>query len=80
MNTAPPSPGERLIRCLVGGLDKNALALGRAEIDAEVEKARWMLENGGRYIPGFDHLIPPNVPWNNMLYAARALRAPCLGQ
>jgi uroporphyrinogen decarboxylase len=64
---------------IVGGLDKNALALGRKAIDVEVAKARWMLENGGRYIPGFDHLIPPNVPWENMLYAARALRALCMG-
>ncbi len=62
---------------IVGGLDKNALALGKPAIDTEVEKARWMLENGGRYIPGFDHLIPPNVPWENFRYAAEQLRALC---
>ncbi len=63
---------------IVGGLDKNALAKGREEIDVEIEKARWMLQNGGRYVPGFDHLIPPNVPWENMEYAARQLRELCM--
>ena len=62
---------------IVGGLNKNALAIGREAIDAEVDKARWMIRNGGRYIPGFDHLIPPNVPWNNMEYAARVLKDLC---
>lgn len=62
---------------IVGGLDKNALASGRAAVDVEIEKARWMLRHGRRYVPGFDHLIPPNVPWANMQYAARALRELC---
>ncbi len=62
---------------IVGGLDKNALACDRAAIDAEVEKARWMIKNGGRYLPGFDHLIPPNVSYENFRYAADQLRELC---
>ena len=61
---------------IMGGLDKNALALDRAAIDLEVEKARWMVEHG-RYIPGFDHLLPDNIPWENMEYATERIREVC---
>ncbi|MCE9615912.1 MAG: hypothetical protein K8T26_16700 [Lentisphaerae bacterium] len=63
---------------MMGGLDKRALAGTHADIDAEVDKAAWVIANGGRYVPAFDHLIPPDVPWENMQYAARALRKLCL--
>ncbi len=56
-----------------GGLDKRALAEGRAAIDREVERARRMVGQG-RYIPGFDHLIPPDVAWDDFRYAADRLR------
>jgi uroporphyrinogen decarboxylase len=62
---------------ILGGLDKNALARDRVAIDAEIEKACWMIEHGGRYIPGFDHLIPDNASWDNMCYAADRLRDLC---
>ncbi len=62
---------------IVGGLDKRALAGTRADIDREVAKAEAMLK-GGRYIPGFDHLIPPDVGWENFRYAAQRLREVCL--
>jgi uroporphyrinogen decarboxylase len=62
---------------IMGGLDKRALARGRTEIDAEVETARRMIALG-RYVPGFDHLIPPDVPWENMKYAAERIRHVCL--
>jgi hypothetical protein len=61
---------------IIGGLDKRALARGRTEIDLEVEKARRLIDRG-RYIPGFDHLIPPDVPWQNMQYAAKRIREVC---
>jgi hypothetical protein len=61
----------------MGGLDKRALAGTRADVDAEVEKAAWMIRNGGRYIPGFDHLIPPDAKWDNFKYAAERLRQVC---
>ena len=58
---------------IYGGLDKNALAMGREAIDKELEKCERMLAGGG-YIPGFDHLIPPNVAWEDYEYAVNELR------
>jgi uroporphyrinogen decarboxylase len=64
---------------IIGGLDKRALAASKADIDKEVEKAREMCKFG-RYIPGFDHLIPPDVPWENYQYAAERLKEVCYGE
>ena len=64
---------------ILGGLDKRALAGTHADVDAEVERAAWMVRNGGRYIPGFDHLIPPDAKWENFRYAAERLKAVCFG-
>jgi hypothetical protein len=61
---------------IMGGLDKRALAGTTADVDREVEKAARMLE-GGRYIPGFDHLIPPDAKWENLAHAARRIRELC---
>jgi len=61
---------------IMGGLDKNALARGREEIDAELAKAERMVAKDG-YIPGCDHLIPPNVPWDNWNYFNEELRRIC---
>jgi uroporphyrinogen decarboxylase len=61
---------------IMGGLDKRALALGRAAVDREADRAARMLR-AGRYVPGFDHLIPPDVPWKTMVYAAERIRTLC---
>lgn len=61
---------------IICGLDKRALALSKAEIDREVEKAREMVKLG-RYVPGFDHLIPPDVSWKNFRYAAEQIKRVC---
>jgi len=58
---------------IYGGLDKNALSLDKAAINKELGRCERMLAVGG-YIPGFDHLIPPNVPWENFEYAVKELR------
>ncbi len=58
---------------ILGGPDKSALAKGRREIHAELNKAERMLAEGG-YVVGFDHLIPPDVPWANFAYAVEHLR------
>lgn len=63
---------------IMGGLDKRALAGTRADIDREVERAARMVTLG-RYVPGFDHLIPPDVGWENFRYAATRLRQVCGG-
>lgn len=61
---------------IMGGLDKRALARGRGAVDGEVERAAKMCRSG-RYIPAFDHLIPPDVPWSNFAYAAERIREVC---
>lgn len=63
---------------IMGGLDKRALAQARPALVREVETAAWMLSRG-RYAPGFDHLIPPDVPWENYRFAAEAIRNLCMG-
>lgn len=52
---------------LFGGIDKRALARGHAEIDAELRKVPYMLEQGG-YAPHVDHAIPYDVSLANYLY------------
>jgi uroporphyrinogen decarboxylase len=61
---------------IIGGLDKRALARGRQEIDAEVAKAAEVMRSG-RFIPCFDHHIPPDVPWVNFRYAAERIKELC---
>jgi hypothetical protein len=61
---------------IIGGLDKRALASDRHAIDREAAKAEWMIPRG-RYVPGFDHLIPPDVPWESFRYAAERIRGLC---
>lgn len=45
------------------GIDKRALARDRASIDAELERVRPLVAEGG-YIPGLDHGVPPDVPFD----------------
>ena len=61
---------------IMHGLDKRALAGSLADVDREVEKAATMIPLG-RYIPGFDHLIPPDAKWENFRYAAEQIRELC---
>ena len=56
-----------------GGLNKYALVRGRDAIDAELAKARRMLKHG-RYIPGLDHLVPPDVSWDAWVYYNKRLK------
>jgi uroporphyrinogen-III decarboxylase len=58
---------------MIGGLNKYALAQGRTAIDREIDKAARMLKHG-RYIPGLDHLIPFDVPWEAYVYYIRRLK------
>ncbi|MDD4890630.1 MAG: uroporphyrinogen decarboxylase family protein [Phycisphaerae bacterium] len=52
---------------LMGGLDKRALAEGKPEMHRELDRAARLIASGG-WVPGFDHLIPPDVPWANFAY------------
>jgi len=58
---------------ILGGLNKYALVLGRAAIDAEIARAARMLKHG-RYAPSLDHLVPPDVPWDAYVYYIARLK------
>lgn len=52
---------------LCNGIDKRALAWGREAIDAELDRVRPLIAEGG-YIPGPDHSLPPDVSYANYCY------------
>jgi uroporphyrinogen decarboxylase len=58
---------------MFGGIDKNALAKNKKAIDGELSKIKKMISLGG-YIPYADHLIPPNVSWENFTYYRKKLK------
>ena len=64
---------------IMGGLDKRVLAGRRTDVEREVICAAEMVRHG-RYITGFDHLIPPDASWDNFKYAAERLKTVCYGQ
>jgi len=45
-----------------GGINKYALVKGGSAVDAELERVRPLMEDGG-FIPHLDHLVPPDVPY-----------------
>lgn len=51
----------------VGGTNKVVLSRDYAAVDAEVERMRRLVDLGG-YIPCFDHRIPPDAKWENVLH------------
>ena len=55
-----------------GGIDKKALASGKAAIDQELDEKVPVVLSGG-YIPGVDHGVPPDVSWENFRYYRRKL-------
>jgi len=61
---------------IMGGLDKRALADSREAVDAEIARAEAMLAHG-RYVPAFDHLIPPDARWALYDYAVGRLKDLC---
>lgn len=57
----------------IGGLDKNCMALGKAAMDAELDKARRLIKRG-RYIPGPDHFVLSNVKFDSYRYFMERLK------
>jgi uroporphyrinogen decarboxylase len=57
---------------MMGGIDKTALELGPAAIDAELRRVAPVVKSGG-YIPGVDHYVHPGVPWEYFHYYRHAL-------
>jgi hypothetical protein len=56
--------GRKLL--LKGGINKEAIAAGGAEITRELERIKPLLEQGG-YVPHLDHLVPPNVSYASFM-------------
>jgi len=51
---------------LRGGVAKAPLVAGGSAIDAELERLKPLLEQGG-FIPHLDHLVPPDISYKNYL-------------
>ena len=59
---------------IIGGLDKMEVAKGKEAIEKELDsKVPFMLQSGG-YIPHIDHLVPPEVSWEDFITYRTRLR------
>ncbi|NLE44986.1 MAG: hypothetical protein GX620_09725 [Chloroflexi bacterium] len=58
---------------IYGGLDKAAVARGRAAIDCELEKKLPPLLAQGGYVPFIDHIVHPDISWENFCYYRQRL-------
>jgi hypothetical protein len=57
-----------------GAIDKRELAKGKEAIKKEVmSKVPFLLKKGG-YFPSVDHLVPPDIPFENYCYYINLLR------
>jgi len=52
---------------IMGGVPKSRIVYGKIEIDRFLEDIAELLKSGG-YIPHGDHLIPPEVSWEDFRY------------
>jgi uroporphyrinogen-III decarboxylase len=53
--------------CIMGGIDKREIALGKDNIDKELERVSEMFKQSG-YIPALDHLIHPEISLEDFRY------------
>jgi uroporphyrinogen decarboxylase len=59
---------------IAGTIDKRALLKKKEAIREEVmSKVPFLLEQGG-YFPSVDHMVPPDIPWENYRYFISTLR------
>ena len=75
-NMEPVEIREKYGRKLVlwGGIDKRVLSKDRTAIEHElVRKVPQMIDSGG-FIPGIDHSVPPDVPFENYKFYVELLR------
>lgn len=56
-----------------GGMDKRILASGNKEGIREMVMSKKDLIHEGGYIPGVDHVIPPDISWESFLYYHKLL-------
>jgi len=54
--------------CMSGGVDKRAIAKGRAAINAELKHVVAPIINQGGFIPTIDHAVPPDVSFSDFQY------------
>ena len=59
---------------MMGGVPKLDISLGRKRIDEILEPVKQVLKTGG-YIPFGDHLIPPEVKWDDFKYYRNKLNS-----
>ena len=59
-----------------GGVDKRALIHGKTAIDAELERLKPLIAEGG-YIPHTDHSCPPDISFANYCYYLKQLASAC---
>ena len=52
---------------MIGNIDKRSIAKGKAYIDKEVLKVKELIKDGG-YFVSVDHQLPPDVPFENVVY------------
>lgn len=65
---------------MMGGIDKRVLAQDKKAIENELtKKLPPLLEEGG-YIPTIDHLVPPDVPYENYVYYEELKQRLCEGK
>lgn len=55
-----------------GGVDKRAMARGGKDIEAEINRLRPVMDDGG-YIPGCDHGVPADVSWPDYVHYVELL-------
>ncbi len=55
---------------LRGYFDKRALIKSKKAIDQELSRLMPLIKRGG-FIPHTDHLVPPDVSWDNYCYYRR---------
>jgi uroporphyrinogen decarboxylase len=64
---------------ILGGIDKRKIAESRVAIDEELgARLPFMLQFPG-YIPYVDHLVPPDVSWQNFTYYRQRVKEMVLG-
>ncbi len=59
---------------VIGGINKLVLERGRAEIDAEIERRKPLMAEGG-FVPLPDHIITPGAPLEDYCYYLDRIRA-----
>ncbi|MBM4048808.1 MAG: hypothetical protein FJ279_27205 [Planctomycetes bacterium] len=52
---------------IIGGLDKREIAKGPVAIDAELERNKPLIQEGG-FMPAIDHSISADISWDNYRY------------